>query len=68
LPFGLLSDESLTFTKALDLPTFDVEGMTLIKRLTLVIGDGRIERVFYPVFPPGENAGEVVEWLSGKAV
>jgi peroxiredoxin len=68
LPFELLSDESLTFAKALALPTFEVEGMTLIKRLTLVIHDGRIERVFYPVFPPGENAGEVVEWLSGTTV
>lgn len=68
LPFELLSDESLTFAKALDLPTFEVEGMTLIKRLTLVIGDGRIERVFYPVFPPEENATEVLEWLSGTAV
>jgi peroxiredoxin len=68
LPFGLLSDESLTFTKALELPTFEVEEMTLIKRLTLVIGDGRIERVFYPMFPPEENATEVLEWLSGTAV
>ena len=49
--------------EALNLPTFEVEGMTLIKRLTLVIHDGRIERVFYPVFLPGENAREVVEWL-----
>ena len=68
LPFELLSDEGLAFAKALDMPTFEVEGMTLIKRLTLVIRDGRIERVFYPVFPPGENAGEVIEWLSGTAV
>ncbi len=68
LPFGLLSDESLTFTKALYLPTFEVEGMTLIKRLTLVIDSGRIEKVFYPVFPPGENAGEVIKWLSGEAI
>jgi peroxiredoxin len=63
LPFGLLSDEKLAFAKALDLPTFEVEGMTLVKRLTLVIHDGRVETVFYPVFPPGENAREVVEWL-----
>jgi peroxiredoxin len=42
--------------------------MTLVKRLTLVIRDGRIERVFYPVFPPGENAGEVIKWLSGEAI
>ena len=68
LPFELLSDESSAFAKALNLPTFEVEGMALIKRLTLVICDGRIERVFYPVFPPGENASEVVEWLSRTAV
>ncbi len=68
LPFELLSDEGLAFAKALDLPTFEVEGTTLVKRLTLVIHDGRIEKVFYPVFPPGENAGEVVEWLSGTTV
>ena len=54
--------------RALALPIFEAEGMSLVKRLTLVIQDGRIERVFYPVFPPGENAGEVVEWLSGTAV
>ena len=68
LPFELLSDEGLAFAKALDLPTFEVKGVPLIKRLTLVIHDGRIDRVFYPVFPPGENAGEVVEWLSGTMV
>jgi peroxiredoxin len=68
LPFELLSDEGLAFAKALGMPTFEVEGMTLIKRLTLVIRDGRIERAFYPVFPPGENAGEVVKWLSKMAV
>ncbi len=63
LPFGLLSDEKRAFAKALALPTFEVEGMTLVKRLTLVIHDRRVETVFYPVFPPGENAREVVEWL-----
>lgn len=68
LPFELLSDEGLAFAKALNLPTFEAESMTLIKRLTLVIHDGRIEKVFYPVFPPGENAGEVVEWLSRTTV
>lgn len=68
LPFELLSDDGLTFAKALDLPTFEVEGMALINRLTLVIRDGRIERVFYPVFPSGENVSEVIEWLSGTAV
>jgi peroxiredoxin len=64
LPFELLSDAALTFTGALRLPTFEVETMTLIKRLTLIISDGRIEKVFYPVFPPNENAAEVVSWLA----
>ncbi len=68
LPFGLLSNKSLTSTKALYLPTFEVEGMTLIKRLPLVIGDGRIEGVFYPVLPPRGNTTGVLEWLSGTAV
>jgi peroxiredoxin len=64
LPFELLSDEKLAFARALGLPVFEVEGMTLIKRLTLIVTGGRIEEVFYPVFPPGENAREVLEWLS----
>ncbi len=64
LPVELLSDVELAFARALRLPTFEVEAMTLIKRLTLIICDGRIEKVFYPVFPPDKNAGEVIEWLS----
>jgi peroxiredoxin len=68
LPFELLSDEDLALARALSLPTFEVEGMILIKRLTLVIYDGRIEKVFYPVFPPNENAEEVVGWLHRQAV
>jgi len=63
LPFEVLSDQDLLFSSALRLPTFDVDGMRLIKRLTLVVRDGRIEHVFYPVFPPDESAGLVVDWL-----
>jgi peroxiredoxin len=63
LPFELLSDEQLAFAEALGLPTFEADGMTLLKRLTLIIEDGRIEKVFYPVFPPGKNAEEVLAWL-----
>ena len=63
LPFELLSDEELEFSRTLDLPTFWAEGMTLIKRLTMILESGKIEKVFYPVFPPHENAGEVVRWL-----
>ena len=66
LPFELLSDSTLVFTHALQLPTFEVEGMTLIKRLTLIIEAGRIIKVFYPVFPPDKDAGEVIQWLSAE--
>ena len=67
LPFAILSDEHLELTRAMRLPTFATSGMTLLKRLTLVISDGTIERVFYPVFPPDRNAGEVVAWLAATA-
>ena len=63
LPFPLLSDESLALTKALRLPTMDVAGLTLIKRLALIVDDARIVKVFYPVFPPDRNAGDVLVWL-----
>jgi peroxiredoxin len=63
LPFELLSDEKLSFTHALQLPTFEVDGMILIKRLTLVLKGGKVEKVFYPVFPPARHAQEVVEWV-----
>ena len=63
LPFPVLSDEGLQLTHALGLPTMDVVGLTLIKRLTLIIDDGRITHVFYPVFPPDRNARDVLAWL-----
>ena len=63
LPFPLLSDEKLALSKALRLPTMEVAGMTLIKRLALVIDDATIAKVFYPVFPPDRNAGDVLAWL-----
>jgi peroxiredoxin len=63
LPFPLLSDERLALSNALRLPTMEVGGMVLIKRLALVIDDGRITKVFYPVFPPDRNAGDVLAWL-----
>ena len=65
LPFPVLSDEELELTRALRLPTFETSGWTLLKRLTLVIDDGRIAHVFYPVFPPDSHAGEVLSWLRG---
>ena len=66
LPYGLLSDENLEFAEALGLPTFEADGMILIKRLTLVIESGEILKAFYPVFPPGRNAEEVIGWLSDR--
>ncbi|WP_314173938.1 peroxiredoxin [Streptomyces winkii] len=63
LPFEMLSDPARNLARALGLPTFGISGMTLYKRLTLVIRDGVIEHVFYPVFPPNEHAGEVLAWL-----
>ena len=65
LPFPVLSDERLELVGALRLPAFETSGWTLVKRLTLVIRDGRIEHVFYPVFPPDTHAAEVLEWLRG---
>jgi peroxiredoxin len=63
LPFAILSDEKLALTRALNLPTFVTSGMTLLKRMALVIDDGVIGKVFYPVFPPDKNAADVVAWL-----
>ena len=63
LPFELLSDEKRALKELLRLPTFVAAGMELYKRLTMVAVDGRIEKVFYPVFPPDRNAGEVLAWL-----
>lgn len=67
LPFQLLSDSGLTLKRVLRLPTFTVAGMELFKRLTLVSVDGRIEKVFYPVFPPDRNADDVLAWLREAA-
>ncbi len=67
LPFPILSDAGLELTGALRLPAFEVAGVTLIKRLTLLVHDGAIERVWYPVFPPDGHAAEVLGWLRESA-
>jgi peroxiredoxin len=64
LPFQLLSDRELQFAGALKLPTFEFDSMILIKRLTLIIDDGRITKVFYPVFPPDKSAEQTLQWLT----
>lgn len=63
LPFELLSDAALRLKQTLRLPSFSVAGMELFKRLTLVVEEGEIRKVFYPVFPPDQNAAEVLVWL-----
>jgi peroxiredoxin len=66
IPFPLLSDAGLKLAVALRLPTFEVEGTTLLKRLTFVAEAEHIVRVFYPVFPPDRNAAEVLAWLADR--
>lgn len=66
LPFPILSDAKLGFSQALQLPAFEVANQTLLKRLAMVIDDGRIVQVFYPVFPPDRNAAEVLAWLQAN--
>jgi peroxiredoxin len=63
LPFSILSDADLALARAIALPTFTIAGMTLLKRMALVIDEGVISKVFYPVFPPDRNAAEVISWL-----
>lgn len=66
LPFAILSDEALALSKAIDLPLFEAGGETLTKRFTLVVDDGVVTKVFYPVFPPDRSAQDVVDWLRSE--
>lgn len=63
LPFALLSDADHGFGQAMRLPTFEADGMTLLKRLTMVVREGHVAKSFYPVFPPDRNAQDVMDWL-----
>jgi peroxiredoxin len=67
LPYPVLSDADFRLTDALGLPTFTIEGMRLLRRLTLLVRSGRIEHCFYPVFPPDADADHVLEWLRGRS-
>jgi len=67
LPFQILSDAERKLTRALNLPTFEVDGMVLLKRMAWVVDDGVFTKVFYPVFPPDRNAAEVIAWLKAAA-
>ena len=66
LPFPLLSDAKLELQNAMRLPTFETGGVTYLKRLTMVIEDGRLRRKFYPVHPPDAHAREVMAWLAAS--
>jgi peroxiredoxin len=65
MPYPLLNDSDLTLARELELPTFEIAGMRLYRRLTFIARDRRIEKVFYPVFPPDGHAAEVLSWLGG---
>jgi peroxiredoxin (alkyl hydroperoxide reductase subunit C) len=65
MPFPVISDEWLELARDPGLPTLEVEGLTLYKRLALIAEQDRIVKVFYPVFPPDRNAQDVVDWLKG---
>lgn len=67
LPFMLLSDEAMVFVNALSLPTFEVDGKKLIRRITMIANEGRIIKIFYPVFPPDKNPNQIIDWLKGSA-
>jgi peroxiredoxin len=66
LGFPLISDQRLELASALGLPVFEVAGETLLRRLTMSVADGVIERVWYPVFPPDRHASEVLAWLRAR--
>ena len=68
LPFEILSDAEFKLCEALRLPTFEVDGMRLVKRLTMIVRGGRIEHVLYPVFPPNESADEVLRWVRSNPI
>ncbi len=68
LPFEILSDDEFKICDELRLPTFEVDGMRLVKRLTLIIRGGRMEHVFYPVFPPNQSADQVMRWLQDHPI
>jgi len=68
LPFEILSDAEFKLSDALRLPTFEVNVMRLMKRLTLIVRGGHIEHVFYPVFPPNESADQVMRWLRAHPI
>ena len=66
VPFDVLSDQYLLFTKLMKLPTFTINNKTFIKRLTLIVQKSFIKHVFYPIFPPDLHVKEVIQWLKNN--
>jgi peroxiredoxin len=66
MPFPVIADPERRLGAALRLPTFEIAGLTLYTRLTLLAEHARIVKVFYPVFPPDANAGEVLAYLRSR--
>lgn len=66
IPFEILSDEKFELTEQMNLPTFSFNGIRLIKRMAWIVENSKISHVFYPVFPPNENASFVLNWLNKR--
>jgi peroxiredoxin len=66
LPYQLLSDEKFECVRAMRLPTFEFEGTELVKRLAIAVLDGKIVKVWYPIFPSDRNASDVLLWLQNE--
>lgn len=64
LPYALLNDSEFSLAEEFGLPTFEANGVRYYRRLTFIAREGRVARVFYPVFPPQDNAADVIAWLS----
>jgi peroxiredoxin len=62
----LLNDSGFALAQLLGLPTFEFAGVRRYRRLTFIARSGRIEKVFYPVFPPDEHPAEVLAWLAAR--
>jgi len=67
LPYELLSDEDMSFVKQLDLPTFEYQGVTRVKRVTLAVQGGNVVKYWYPIFPSNTNAQQVLDWLKSRS-
>jgi peroxiredoxin len=66
IPYPLLSDPGMQLAEALGLPTFEADGRRFYRRLTFLAHEQRIAKVFYPIFPPRQNASQILRWLAAQ--